>query len=149
MTRPHSWLIDTNVLSEMMKPRPEPRVAAFLDAIDDEGFALCSITVWEILNGIGQIDPGKRRDDKLIRFQSLLDELFDDRIIDWSVSHARECARIMEEKRSMGESLDDHVPDAFLAAVATHNHLTIVTRNTREFRNTGAETLDPWTQYLD
>ena len=57
---------------------------------------------------------------------------------------ARVCARIMEEKQRRGESLDAQLPDAFLAAIAVRRGLTIVTRNTRDFRNTGARTVDPW-----
>ena len=144
MTAPLAWLIDTNVVSEMMRPRPEPQVAAFLDSIADEGLGLSSVTVWEVLDGIGRINPGRRRRDLADRFQDLLDELFEDRIIDWSQADAQACARIMEDKRRRGEPLDDHVPDAFLAAAATTRGLAIVTRNTGEFRNTGIETVDPW-----
>ena len=144
MTAPLAWLIDTNVVSEMMRPRPEPRVAAFLDSIADEGLGLSSVTVWEVLDGIGRIDPGRRRRDLADRFQDLLDELFEDRIVDWSLADAKACARIMEDKRRRGEPLDDHVPDAFLAATASTRGLTVVTRNTGEFRNTGIETVDPW-----
>ena len=144
MTAPLAWLIDTNVVSEMMRPRPEPQVAAFLDSIADEGLGLSSVTVWEVLDGIGRINPGRRRRDLADRFQDLLDELFEDRIIDWSQADARACARIMEDKRRRGEPLDDHVPDAFLAAAAATRGLAIVTRNTGEFRNTGIETVDPW-----
>ena len=144
MTRPLAWLIDTNVLSEMMKPRPEPSVAAFLDSIDGEGIGLSSITVWEILNGIGKMDPGRQRDDKTERFHALLEELFEDQIIDWAPSHARECARIMEAKRRMGESLDDHIPDAFLVAVASYHGLSVLTRNVADFRNAGVDVVNPW-----
>ena len=138
------YLLDTNVVSEMMRPRPEPRVAAFLDSIADEGLGLAVVTVWEVLDGIGRIDPGRRRRDLADRFQDLLDELFEDRIVDWSLADARACARIMEDKRRRGEPLDDHVPDAFLAATASTRRLAIVTRNTGEFRNTGIQTVDPW-----
>ena len=144
MTAPLAWLIDTNVVSEMMRPRPDPRVAAFLDSIADEGLGLSSVTVWEVLDGIGRINPGRRRRDLADRFQDLLDELFEDRIIDWSQADAQACARIMEDKRRRGEPLDDHVPDAFLAAAAATRGLAIVTRNTGEFRSTGIETVDPW-----
>ena len=144
MTAPLSWLMDTNVVSEMMRPRPEPRVAAFLDSIADEGLGLASVTVWEVLDGIGRIDPGRRRRDLANRFQDLLDELFEDRIVDWSLADAQACARIMEDKRRRGEPLDDHVPDAFLAATASTHRLAIVTRNASEFRNTGIRTVDPW-----
>ena len=144
MTAPLAWLIDTNVVSEMMRPRPEPRVASFLDLIADDGIGLAAITVWEILDGIGRLEPGRRRDDLASRFQDLLDELFEDRIVDWSLGDARECARIMEEKRRLGEPLDAHAPDAFLAAAAASRGLAVVTRNTGEFRNTGVEAVNPW-----
>ena len=139
-----SYLIDTNVVSEMMRPRPEPRVAGFLDSIADEGLGLASVTVWEVLDGIGRLDPGRRRRDLADRFQELLEVLFEDRIVEWSLADAKACAKIMEEKRRRGEPLNDHVPDAFLAAAATTRGLAIVTRNTGEFRNTGVETVDPW-----
>ena len=143
MTTPLAWLVDTNVVSEMMRPRPEPRVAAFLDSIADEGLGLASVTVWEILDGIGRLAPGKRRRGLAERFHDLLDELFEDRIVAWTLADAPVCARIMEDKRRRGEALDDHVPDAFLAAAATRG-LAVVTRNAREFRYTGVETVDPW-----
>jgi len=49
MTARLKWLIDANVVSEMMRPRPEPRVEAYLDSIADDGLGLASITVWEVL----------------------------------------------------------------------------------------------------
>ena len=145
MTAPLAWLIDTNVVSEMMRPQPEPQVAAFLDSIAGEGLGLASITVWEIHDGIGRLASGRRRRGLTDRFHDLLDELFEDRIVDWTLADARACARIMEDKRRRGEALDDHVPDAFLAAAAATRGLAVVTRNTAEFRNTGVETVDPWT----
>ena len=145
MTAPLAWLIDTNVVSEMMRPQPEPRVAAFLDGIEADGIGLASIPVWEVLDGIGRLAPGKRRRGLADRFHDLLDELFEDRIVEWTLADARACARIMEDKRRRGEALDDHVPDAFLAAAAATRGLAVVTRNTGEFRNTGVETVDPWT----
>ncbi|MYF07376.1 MAG: type II toxin-antitoxin system VapC family toxin [Rhodospirillaceae bacterium] len=144
MTAPLAWLIDTNVVSEMMRSRPEPRVAAFLDSIADEGIGLASISVWEVLDGIGRLEPGRRRRDLADRFRDLLDELFEDRIVEWTMADAQACAQIMEDKRRRGEPLDDHVPDAFIAASAATRGLAVVTRNAGEFRNTGVETVDPW-----
>ena len=144
MTAPVAWLLDTNIVSEMMRPKPEPQVAKFLDRIAAEGIGLASITVWEIFNGIGRLDSGQHRDDLAERFQCLLDELFEGRIFDWTLAEAKACARIMEVKRRQGEPLDDHLPDAFLAAVAVCRGLAVVTRNVGEFRNTGVEIIDPW-----
>ncbi len=148
MTAPLAWLIDTNVISEMMRPRPEPRVAAFLDSIAEDGLGIASITVWEILNGIGRLDPGRRRRVLADRFQDLVDDLFEDRIVNWISADARACANIMEDKRRRGEALDDHLPDAILAAAALTRGLAVVTRNEEEFRNTGVETVNPWTAAL-
>ena len=128
----------------MMRSQPEPRVAAFLDSIADEGIGLASISVWEVLDGIGRLQPGRRRRDLADRFQDLVDELFEDRIVEWSLADAQACARIMEDKRRRGEPLDDHVPDAFVAATAATRGLAVVTRNAGEFRNTGVEIVDPW-----
>ena len=94
MTVPLAWLIDTNVLSEMMRPRPEPRVAEYLDSIAGDGLGLASITVWQVLDGIGRLDHGRRRRGLAERFHDLLDELFEDRIVGWTLADARACARI-------------------------------------------------------
>ena len=145
MRRVVAYLLDANVVSEMMRPIPEPRVAAFLDRIDEGGIGLASITIWEILDGVGRLEQGKRRDDLAERFQGVLDDVFDERILDWTVDDARTCAELMERKRRTGEPLDDHLPDAMLAGMAVRRGLTVVTRNTRDFRNTGAAVVDPWT----
>ena len=144
MTAPLAWLLDTNVVSEMMRPRPEPRVAAFLDAVAREGLGLATVTVWEVLDGIGRLPAGRRRNTLADRFHDLLDEFFEDRIVDWSLTDARMCARIMEEKRCRGEPLDHYLPDAFLAAAAASRGLAVLTRNIGEFRNTGVDAVDPW-----
>ena len=144
MTAQIGWLLDTNVVSEMMRPRPEPRVADTLDTIAEAGIGLGSVTVWEILNGIGKADPGRRRADLERRFRDMLDELCEDRVFDWTADDARACARIMEGKRRRGEARDEHLPDAMLAGMAANRGLGVVTRNARDFRNTGVEILDPW-----
>ena len=115
MTDPRAWLLDTNVVSEMMRPRPEPRVAYLLDSVAREGLGLAIVTVWEVLDSIGRLPVGCRRSALAERFQDLIDDLFDNRIVDWSLNDARMCARILKEKRRRWEPLDDHVPDAFLA----------------------------------
>ena len=139
-----AWILDTNVVSEMMRPHPEPRVERFLDRIAGQGLGLASITVWEILNGIGRIEPGGRREDLARRFEGILDSLFQDRVFDWTAADARACASIMETKRRRGEPLDGHLPDAMLVGTAIRRDLSIVTRNQKDFRNTGVITVDPW-----
>lgn len=139
------FLLDANVISEMMRAAPEPRVAAVLDDIAAEGLGIASITAWEILNGVSLLAPGRRRADLADRFRGLLDDYFAERVIDWTLGDAASCARIMERKRRGGEPLDDHLPDAMLAGLAANRDLVVVTRNESEFRNTGVTILNPWT----
>ena len=65
-------------------------------------------------------------------------------MFDWTLADAQVCADIMEAKRRTGEPLDDHLPDAMIAATAVSRRLTVLTRNEREFRNTGASWVNPW-----
>ena len=128
MNEPAAYLLDTNVVSEMMRPEPDQRVANALQLVAGAGIGIASVTVWEILNGIGRLDPGHRRSDLRSRFQRVLDEVFDGRVFDWTRADAEACANIMEEKRRLGEPLDDHLPDAMIAATAVTRHLTVLTR---------------------
>ena len=142
---PVAWILDTNVVSEMMRPYPEPRVAWFLDAIAHEGIGISTITIREILNGIGRLTTEQRREELAMRFRNILEDVFEDRVLDWTASDALECAVIMIIKRRMGESLDHRLPDGMLAGAASSRNLTIVTDNEKEFRNTGVKAINPWT----
>jgi predicted nucleic acid-binding protein len=146
VNEPLTYLLDTNVVSEMMRPNPEPKVVVCIDAIAGEGIALASITVWEILDGVGRLQPSRRREELAERFQGILEDLFEERVLNWTLADARACARVMEKKRRRGEPLDDHLPDAMLAGMALSRGLTLITRNRREFRNTGVPVIDPWTR---
>ena len=149
MNEPSAYLLDTNVVSEMMRREPDQRVASAVELVALEGIGIASVTVWEILNGIGGLDPGRRRSDLRARFQSVLDEAFDGRVLDWTLADAQACADIMEAKRRLGEPLDGHLPDAMIAATAVTRGLTVLTRNEQEFRNTGAKWVNPWTGLAD
>ena len=145
MNEPTAYLLDTNVVSEMMRPEPDWRVANTLQLAAHGGIGIAVVTVWEILDGIGRLAPSRRRSDLHSRFQRVLGELFDGRVFDWTQADAEACADLMEAKRRSGESMDDHLPDAMIAATAVSRRLTVLTRNGREFRNTGAAWLNPWT----
>ena len=138
-----AWLLDTNIVSEMMRSQPDQRVMKLLSTIPHQRVGLSSVTVWEILNGIGRLEPGRQRADLAERFHSLLLGL-EDRVLDWTVADAGVCADIMETRRRLGRPLDAQLPDALLAATAVRRSLTIITRNTRDFEKTGARTVNPW-----
>ena len=144
MTSPFAWLLDTNVVSELMRPFPNRAVLSFLGRRGAATLGIAAVTEWEILSGFGKMAVGGHRSELEARFREFRERLFGDRIAEWASEEARTCARIMEAKRRRGESLDARLPDAFLAAVAVRRGLTIVTRNTRDFENTGARTANPW-----
>lgn len=127
-----------------MRPSPEPRVAEFLGRVAAERIGLASITVWEILSGIGRLDPGRRRDELAERFEGILDDFFEDRVLDWTLADAKACAHIMEARRREGEPLDDHLPDAMIVAAAAARGLGVVTLDVGGFRNAGIHAVNPW-----
>lgn len=143
MTPPVGWLLDANVASEMMQIRPDRRVVRVLNRIPRQEVAIASVTVWEVLNGLGRLAIGQRRTELTQRFNSVL-RGFDDRVLPWTLEDARACADLLETRRRLGRPLDAQLPDAFLAAAAVRRDLTIITRNTRDFRDTGARTVNPW-----
>ena len=145
MNEPTAYLLDTNVVSEMMRPEPDWRVSSAVQLAALDGIGIATVTVWEILNGIGRLDQGRKRRDRQARFQVVLDEAFDGRVLDWTLTDAQACAALMEAKRRLGEPLDDHLPDAMIAAAAVTRGLTVLTRNEQEYRNTGAAWANPWT----
>ena len=143
-----AYLLDTNVVSEMMRPAPLARVVEYVDAAAGAGLGIASVTAWEILNGIGRLPASQRREDLRQRFLHFLEDLTEGRVFDWTLEDAQACARIMEIKRHRGEPLDGHLPDAMIAAAALNRRLTVMTRNEREFRNTGVSLVNPWTESL-
>ena len=148
MNQSAGYLLDTNVVSEMMRPAPLPRVLEWVDEAAGAGIGIASVTAWEILNGLGQLPVSQRRDHFRQRFLHFLDDLAQGRVFDLTFADAQTCARIMEDKRRQGESLDGHLPDAMIAATALNHRLTLMTRNEREFRNTGVSLVNPWTDAL-
>lgn len=144
MTDKLVYLLDTNVLSEMMRSTPSAQVANFLDRTRNEGHGISAVTVWEIEYGIRRLDNGKRRRDLKRMFDGVLADLFEDRIFSWEDQDAALCAEIMAKRRRAGRALDDHFPDAIIASTAHARNLVLVTRNISEFEDTGLKLIDPW-----
>ena len=148
MTLHRGYLLDTNVVSEMMRVHPDPQVEAFLGTLQCQDVGVASITAWEIFNGIVQLSSGSRRTALEFRFRSLLEEALDGRVFDWTMEDAIACAQVMERKRRTGEPLDDHLPDAMIAGTAVRLGFAVVTRNVVHFRNTGIAVVNPWINAL-
>ena len=123
-------LLDTNVLSELMKPAPELTVVQWLDAQLDSQVFLPAITKAEIELGIALLPNGKRKDT----FTQLADTLFDefrDRILPFDAGAASCYANLVATARKAGRTIS--VEDAQIAAITQANRLTLATRNTKDF----------------
>lgn len=144
MTNGERYLLDTNVVSELMRPAPNRALLDWIDAVGVAGLAFSTVGQWEICYGLALLPKGKRRDELKVRFDALVADLFGAGVYDFTTAAAERCASIMVGKRALGEPLDDHLPDAMIAGIAAQAGLPIATRNRGEFRNCGLVLIDPW-----
>lgn len=135
-------LLDTNVVSEAIKPEPHPSVRAWLDAQVAETVFLPSITVAELLFGIGALPNGRRKDMLAARIDGLLDE-FPDRILPFDASAARRYADLAVKARASGKGFP--TPDGYIAAIAAAHGFTVASRDMSAFHAAGLTVIDPWT----
>jgi predicted nucleic acid-binding protein len=137
-----SFLLDTNVVSEWVKPHPHPGVANWLAAIDEDRVFLCVVTLAELRHGIDRLEPGKRRDRLDAWVREELPLRFEKRVLPIDAPIADMWGRIVARSQAQGRTL--HAMDAFLAATAEVHDLTLVTRNVSDFEVLGRTLLNPW-----
>ena len=131
------YLLDTNVVSELRRPRPHGAVLAWIEAVEDAHLHLATVTLGEIQAGIElsrEQDPGKARD-----LEIWLDQVSQSfNILPMDGPAFRCWARLMHRQS------DNLYEDAMIAAIAKVHQLTVVTRNTRDFQSFGVELLNPF-----
>ncbi|QIT55241.1 type II toxin-antitoxin system VapC family toxin [Aquisalimonas sp. 2447] len=135
-------LLDTNVLSEMMRPEPAPAVIEWLNETDSGSLYLCSITIGEIEYGLHAMPDGRRRDDLSERFDTFVSQAFALRVLSYDDAAALHYGRIMAARRSEGRPLS--APDGQIAAIARLHGMRVATRNASDFTGTGVELINPW-----
>ena len=134
-------LLDTNVISEAMKPVPDDAVRAWLDEQAAETLYLSSVTIAELLFGIGALPAGKRKD----RLTEALDgvmELFADRVLPFDIAAARRYADLAVKARAAGKGFP--TPDGYIAAIAASRGFAVATRDTSAFDAAGVAVINPW-----
>lgn len=134
-------LLDTNVVSEAMAREPNTRMSAWLDAQAAETLFLSSITVAELLFGIGALPAGKRKNALAAALDDVLN-LFVDRILPFDIDAARHYADLAVKARSAGKGFP--TPDGYIAAIAASKRFVVATRDTSAFDAAGVEVIDPW-----
>jgi hypothetical protein len=134
-------LLDTNVVSEAMKPAPDDAVRAWLDEQAAETLYLSSVTVAELMFGIGALPKGKRK-DKLADALDGVMKVFADRILPFDVDAARRYADLAVKARAAGKGFP--TPDGYIAAIAASRGFAVATRDASAFDAAGVEVIDPW-----
>ena len=136
-------LLDTNVLSEAAKPESHPAVRAWLDAQVAETVFVSSITVAELLFGVGALPDGERKAMLAARGESLL-EAFAGRVLDFDEAAARRHADLAARARAQGKGFP--TPDGYIAAIAAAHGFTVASRDATAFRAGGLHVIDPWAE---
>jgi toxin FitB len=137
-----NFLLDTNAISEWVKPQPDPGIAAWLDEVDEDRTYLSVITLGELRKGVDRL-PGGRRRDRLDQWLiSELPERFGDRALAVDAAIADQWGRLLARAEKTGTPAGS--VDALIAATATVHSLQIVTRNVRHFRHMGVSVISPW-----
>lgn len=138
-----NWLLDTNILSELRRPRPEPKVIAFVASQPLERLYVSSVTFAEIRFGIERLDDAVRRATLQDWLAHTLRPMFDQRILPVSEDVMFKWRLLVEGGRRAGHTFSQ--PDLIIAATALHHGLTVVTRDRGEFDRAGATAVNPWT----
>lgn len=134
-------LLDTNVVSETMKPEPHPSVCDWLDAQAAETLFLSSVTLAELMFGIGTLPKGKRKDKLAAALDGVL-ALFEVRILPFDIEAARHYADLAVKARAAGKGFP--TPDGYIAAIAAAHGFTVASRDTSAFTAAGLTVIDPW-----
>lgn len=133
-------LLDTNVLSELTRPTPSAHVVSWLD--DNEPIlALSAVTLAEFRYGIARLPDGKRK-SSLIRFWNVTRDCFKGRIFAFDERTAEIYGDIVAKAEKQGRRLN--VADAQIAAIALAHRMSVATRDTGDFENTGVTIINPW-----
>jgi predicted nucleic acid-binding protein len=137
------FLLDTNVLSELVRPKPEAKVTRWIDATDEELLFLSVLTLGEIRKGVVLLARSARRTALEAWLRSDLPLRFSGRILKVDQEIADRWGQVSGLTSAKGAHVA--VIDGLLAATAAQHNLTLVTRNTKDVAATGVPVFNPWT----
>jgi toxin FitB len=134
-------VLDTNVVSEAMKPEPLPAVRAWLDRQAAETLYLSSVTVAELLFGIATLSDGKRKNMLAETVEGLL-AIFRDRVLPFDIEAARRYAELATQARARGRGFP--TPDGYIAAIAASRGFIVASRDVAPYAAAGVTVINPW-----
>ena len=135
-------VIDTNIVSEIMKVAPSETVVNWLNNKKSSSLYVSTITLGEIEYGLRILPAGKRRLQLKERFERFVSLAFAQRVLAYDEAAARTYGEVMGLRKEIGRPMS--VPDGQIAAIARSNGLTVATRNTGDFEDCGVELIDPF-----
>jgi predicted nucleic acid-binding protein len=136
-------ILDTNVLSELLRPDPAKPVERWLSAQDGAKVYFSTVGEAELRHGVAILPAGKRRNALTTAIEGLLDEDFRDRILPFDRDAARAYATIAAVRRAAGRPISQF--DCQIAAIARAHEATVATRNTSDYEGCGIDLINPWT----
>jgi predicted nucleic acid-binding protein len=134
-------LLDTNVVSEAMKPEPDQTVQAWLDEQAAETLYVSSVTIAELMFGIGALPKGKRKEKLAAALDGVM-EVFAHRVLPFDLDAARHYATLAVKARNAGKGFP--TPDGYIAAIAAATGFTVASRDASAFVAAGIEVINPW-----
>ena len=136
------WLLDTNILSELRRPRPEPKVVAFVAAQPLDLMYVSAVTLAELRFGIELVTDANRRAELNDWLAHKVRPMFDERILQVTEDIMFKWRLLVEDGRKAGHTFSQ--PDLIIAATGLHHGLTVVTRDTGDYAKARVSLFNPW-----
>ena len=137
-----AWLLDTNILSELRRPKPEQRVVAFVAGCPLDQLYVSTVTLAEIRFGIELVGEANRRADLNDWLTNKVRPMFGERVLQITEDIMLKWRLLVEEGRKAGHTFSQ--PDLIIAATAMHHGLTIVTRDRSDYDKARVPVINPW-----
>lgn len=135
-------ILDTNVVSELMRQQPDPNVINWIQSYNADRFTLTAITVAEIMRGLTRLPEGKRRRELANSFDQFINKAFSQKILPFDTRAAMIFGDLAANREKSGKSID--TVDMMIAAIAKTHSAAIATRNTRDFEACQITLMNPW-----
>lgn len=135
-------MLDTNVVSELMRAQPDASVLRWMDAQSPPALWLNSVVVSELLYGVAKLPKGKRKEQLITAVAAMVDEDFAGRVLSFDVDAAAQYASLVVMRENAGLSVS--MADAQIAAICLAHGASLATRNTKHFEGLGLTLINPW-----
>ncbi|MGB6744589.1 MAG: type II toxin-antitoxin system VapC family toxin [Terracidiphilus sp.] len=135
-------VLDTNVISELMLPRPEAQMVRWMDSQPGPSLWTTSINIYEIRYGLQSMPAGKKRSTLILLFERWLAEVIQQRILSFDAAAAQCAADLATERKVKGRPGDAR--DTMIAGIVLASHATLATRNVKHFEDIASSVVNPW-----